>query len=171
MEWLSAHDRLSVWSGVRALGDARGSRRRPVLTCIAELKSTGVVTVLVGLVILGSVSEVVAWGSKGHRIIGLIARELLSPETSARLETIMGSADLAIFGLYLDDNKIGLSNTSQVRALGTTTTFQSAGRSRTASTVRTDRAPRHKSRAIEIFLLTLTNPRLASSSPSGFWST
>ena len=67
--------------------------------------SIGVVTVLVGLVILGSVTPAMAWGSKGHRIIGLIAQELLSPETSAGIETIMGTADLATFGLYLDDNK------------------------------------------------------------------
>src|SRR5215470_6139693 len=64
-----------------------------------------VAAVLVSLVILGSVTDTMAWGSKGHRIIGLIAQELLSPETSAGLETIMGSADLATFGLYLDDNK------------------------------------------------------------------
>jgi hypothetical protein len=55
--------------------------------------------------VLGSVSDATAWGSKGHRIIGLIARELLLAETSAEIETIMGSADLATFGLYLDDNK------------------------------------------------------------------
>jgi hypothetical protein len=64
-----------------------------------------VFAVLVGLVILGSVTDAVAWGSKGHRIIGLLARELLLPETSAEIETIMGTADLARFGLYLDDNK------------------------------------------------------------------
>ena len=62
-------------------------------------------TVLVGLLMLGSVTPAMAWGSKGHRIIGLLARELLLPETAAELETIMGSADLATFGLYLDDNK------------------------------------------------------------------
>src|SRR5262245_21915787 len=67
--------------------------------------AAGVVTILVGLVILGSVTDAMAWGSKGHRIIGLIARDLLLPETSAAIETIMGSADLAAFGLYLDDNK------------------------------------------------------------------
>jgi hypothetical protein len=55
--------------------------------------------------ILGSVTDAMAWGSKGHRIIGLLARELLLPETSAEIETIMGSADLATFGLYLDDYK------------------------------------------------------------------
>jgi hypothetical protein len=55
--------------------------------------------------ILGSVTDAVAWGSKGHRIIGLLARELLSAETSAEIETIMGSTDLATFGVYLDDNK------------------------------------------------------------------
>jgi hypothetical protein len=55
--------------------------------------------------ILDSVTPAMAWGSKGHRIIGLIAQELLLPETSTELETIMGSADLATFGLHLDDHK------------------------------------------------------------------
>jgi hypothetical protein len=64
-----------------------------------------VVAALFSLLILGSVTDAMAWGSKGHRIIGLIARELLLPETSAEIETIMGSADIATFGLYLDDNK------------------------------------------------------------------
>jgi hypothetical protein len=64
-----------------------------------------VIAVLVGLLILGSVTDAMAWGSKGHRIIGLLARELLSPESIAELEIIMGSADLATFSLYLDDNK------------------------------------------------------------------
>jgi len=41
-----------------------------------------VFAVLVGLMVLGSVSDAVVWGSKGHRIIGLLARELLSPETT-----------------------------------------------------------------------------------------
>jgi hypothetical protein len=68
-------------------------------------KSIGVVAVLIGVVTLGSVTPAIAWGSKGHRIIGLMAQELLLPETSAEIATIMGSADLATFGLYLDDNK------------------------------------------------------------------
>jgi hypothetical protein len=57
------------------------------------------------LLILGSGTDAIAWGSKGHRIIGLLAQELLLPETSAQIEAIMESADLATFGLYLDDNK------------------------------------------------------------------
>jgi hypothetical protein len=65
----------------------------------------GVVTVFVGLVILGSVADAMAGGSKGHRIIGLIARELLLPETSAEIAAIMGTADLATFGLFLDENR------------------------------------------------------------------
>src|SRR6516165_7249055 len=64
-----------------------------------------VAALLVGLMILDSVTPAMAWGSKGHRIIGLIAQELLLPETSTELETIMGSADLATFGLHLDDHK------------------------------------------------------------------
>jgi hypothetical protein len=130
--------------------------------------SIGVIAVLVGLMILDSVPDAIAWGSKGHRIIGLMAQELLSPESRAQIETIMGSADLATFGLYLDDNKIGLSNRSQVHAPGTTTTFQAAGGSRIASTVRTDRALRHRLPVTEIFWPASTSPRRASSSPSGF---
>jgi len=45
--------------------------------------SIGMATILVGLVILGSVL----------------------PETSTEIDTIIGTADLATFGLYLDDNK------------------------------------------------------------------
>src|SRR5215471_19982008 len=64
-----------------------------------------VFAVLVGLMILGSVSDAIAWGSKGHRIIGLIARELLVPKSSAEIAAIMGTADLATLGLYFDLNK------------------------------------------------------------------
>jgi len=81
---------------IQAFDEARGQ---------SVQTSIGVIAVLVCLGILGSVTSAIAWGSKGHRIIGLIARELLLPETAAELETIMGSADLATFGLYLDDNK------------------------------------------------------------------
>jgi len=76
-----------------------GTRSESVRTSIV------VVTALVSLVILASVTPAMAWGSKGHRIIGLIAQQLLLPETGAEIETIMGSTDLATFGLYLDDYK------------------------------------------------------------------
>jgi len=65
----------------------------------------GLATVLVGVVILGSITDAIAWGSKGHRIIGLIARELLLPETNAEIAAIMGTADLATFGVFLDEDK------------------------------------------------------------------
>ena len=81
---------------IQAFDEARGQ---------SVQTSIGVIAVLIGLVILGSVTDATAWGSKGHRIIGLIAQELLSPETSAEISTIMGTADLATFGLYLDDNR------------------------------------------------------------------
>src|SRR5215831_8285756 len=61
--------------------------------------------VLLGLLILGSVTPAIAWESKGHRIIGLIALEFLLPETSTEIATIMRTADLATIGLYLDFNK------------------------------------------------------------------
>ena len=64
-----------------------------------------VVAVLVGLMILGSVTDATAWGSKGHRIIGLIAQELLSPETSAAISAIMGTTDLATFACTLVPRK------------------------------------------------------------------
>ena len=56
-----------------------GTRDQSVQTSI------GVIAILIGITILGSVTGATAWGSKGHRIIGLIARELLLPETSAEL--------------------------------------------------------------------------------------
>jgi len=85
--------------GLVGFGTATATRRGSARTSI------GLVTVLVGVVILGSVTDATAWGSKGHRIIGLIARELLLPETSAEIETIMGTADLATFGVFLDEDK------------------------------------------------------------------
>ena len=61
--------------------------------------------VLAGLVILGSVADALAWGVKGHRIVGHVARELLSPDARAAISELMGSDDLATFALYLDQHK------------------------------------------------------------------
>ena len=61
--------------------------------------------VLAGFVIFGSVADAVAWGSKGHRIVGHVARELLSPDARAEIVALMASDDLATFALYLDQNK------------------------------------------------------------------
>ena len=85
--------------GLAGFGTATATRRGSARTSI------GLVTVLISVVILGSITDAIAWGSKGHRIIGLIAQELLSPETSAEIATIMGRADLASFGLYLDEKQ------------------------------------------------------------------
>ena len=46
-----------------------------------------------------------AWGPKGHRIVGHMARGLLSPTTRTALHQLMGSDDLATFALYLDQHK------------------------------------------------------------------
>lgn len=51
-----------------------------------------------------------AWGAKGHRLTGLIASELISDETRSAMKSIMGSANLAKFSLYMDEQKIALSS-------------------------------------------------------------
>ena len=54
------------------------------------------------LALFASASPVDAWARKGHRIIGLIARDQLSPEAKAAVRQLMGSDDLPKFSLYLD---------------------------------------------------------------------
>jgi len=61
--------------------------------------------VFVTLLILGTLADASAWGPKGHRLVGLIARELLDQDADADVKTIMGSDDLATFALYMDINK------------------------------------------------------------------
>jgi hypothetical protein len=60
---------------------------------------------LVGLLLCGAWSEAQAWGAKGHRIIGHLARGLLSPAARTAVQQLMGSDDLATFALYLDQHK------------------------------------------------------------------
>ncbi|PYO58092.1 MAG: hypothetical protein DMD83_05815, partial [Candidatus Rokuibacteriota bacterium] len=54
------------------------------------------------LALFASASPVDAWARMGHRIIGLIARDQLSPEAKAAVRQLMGSDDLPKFSLYLD---------------------------------------------------------------------
>lgn len=49
-----------------------------------------------------------AWGAKGHRITGLIAKELLTDEARKSLKAIMGSDELGKFALYMDEQKLAL---------------------------------------------------------------
>jgi hypothetical protein len=49
-----------------------------------------------------------AWGAKGHRLVGQVAKELLEPDARAAIKTIMGSDDLATFALFLDQQKTAL---------------------------------------------------------------
>jgi nuclease S1 len=55
-------------------------------------------------------SSAYAWGAKGHRIVGLVAAELLTPDTRASIKQLMGSDDLATFALYMDQQKDRLSH-------------------------------------------------------------
>jgi nuclease S1 len=50
-------------------------------------------------------SDVHAWGAKGHRITGDMAHDLLTPETRAAVQQLMGSDNLATFSLYFDQRK------------------------------------------------------------------
>jgi hypothetical protein len=61
--------------------------------------------VLAGLLLCLAQSTAQAWGAKGHRIVGLMARDLLSPTARTAVKQLMGSDDLATFALYLDQHK------------------------------------------------------------------
>jgi hypothetical protein len=66
-------------------------------------------TILVATVVLTTPLDARAWGKKGHRIVGHVARELLvGSATIAAIKQIMGSDDLANFALYLDEQKVRL---------------------------------------------------------------
>jgi hypothetical protein len=46
-----------------------------------------------------------AWGAAGHRIVGHMACDLLSPEARAAIQSLMVSVDLATFALHPDQRK------------------------------------------------------------------
>lgn len=58
-----------------------------------------------GVLLCTTLSDAQAWTDKGHRIIGHVAHDLLSPKTRGAIRQVMGSDDLATFGLYLDQHK------------------------------------------------------------------
>src|SRR5262249_9087237 len=49
---------------------------------------------LVGVFLCVTWSEAQAWGAKGHRIVGHMARGLLSPAARTAVQQLMGSDDL-----------------------------------------------------------------------------
>lgn len=57
------------------------------------------------LILCTTASQVSAWGERGHRIVGHMARALLTPSAKTALQQLMGSDDLATFALYLDQHK------------------------------------------------------------------
>src|SRR5437899_2419471 len=57
------------------------------------------------VMVLGPPPSADAWGDKGHRLVGNVARELLSADARAAVIELMGSDDLAKFALYLDQQK------------------------------------------------------------------
>ena len=61
--------------------------------------------ILTGLVLLSTATDVVAWGPKGHRLVALVARELLTADARSEIVVIMGSDDLPTFANYLDVHK------------------------------------------------------------------
>src|SRR5581483_7021724 len=60
------------------------------------------------LAVLTGASSAYAWGDKRHRIVGAIARELLTPEAKGQIDDIMGGHNLPVFALYMDKNKAEL---------------------------------------------------------------
>jgi nuclease S1 len=72
-------------------------------TPIRRIRVAGLFVTL--LLLCMSRAEVQAWGATGCRIAGHIAHDLLTPETRAAIQQLMGSDDLATFALYLDQRK------------------------------------------------------------------
>jgi hypothetical protein len=71
-----------------------------------SIRSIGLTTFLVtGLLGCTLGADVQAWGAKGHRIARHMAHDLLTPETQAAIQQLMGSDQLATFSLYLDERK------------------------------------------------------------------
>src|SRR5690349_3883497 len=67
---------------------------------------------IAGLVLVwlaGIASEAQAWGPRGHRLVGLIAAQLLEQDARTAVVEIMGSADLASFALHMDIFKTRLA--------------------------------------------------------------
>lgn len=58
-------------------------------------------TVVVLLLLLPS-SSVLAWGSKGHRVIAAVAEQRLTPATRAAVTNILGAEDLGTAALWAD---------------------------------------------------------------------
>ena len=71
---------------------------------------TGILSAGIAIVALAlSPSSVGAWGEKGHRLVGLVAKELLDKDALNATKALMGSDDLAKFALFLDDHKAQLN--------------------------------------------------------------
>jgi len=60
---------------------------------------------IVAIVLLASFvpAQLVAWGPKGHQIVGDIARSRLTPTTQKNLELLLGSTDLASIANWADE--------------------------------------------------------------------
>ena len=52
-----------------------------------------------------------AWGSEGHRIVGDIATELLSPKARAGVRDLVGSDNLALIATWADTERLSLKHT------------------------------------------------------------
>lgn len=76
-----------------------------------HLRSLVVSTCLTVAAILGSLAPLSAfgWGAEGHRITGLVAEQLLTPEAKKGIKALMGGSDLGTYSLYLDINKLALN--------------------------------------------------------------
>jgi hypothetical protein len=64
-------------------------------------------TVLLGL-LLGASVGARAWGEPGHRITGLVAERLLTPQSRAGLRELMGNTDLGTMSVFMDRQKDAL---------------------------------------------------------------
>lgn len=67
-------------------------------------------TACLGLSALSFHPTVHAWGAEGHRITGLVAYELLTPQARAAVRYYLGSDDLASAAVWMDQNRPQLGN-------------------------------------------------------------
>ena len=62
----------------------------------------GLVAAAVAACGLAAAGPALAWGAEGHRIVGLVAEQLLDAKSRAALQSLAGGESLATLGLWLD---------------------------------------------------------------------
>jgi hypothetical protein len=62
-------------------------------------------TALAAVALLACAPPAQAWGAEGHRIVGLVAEQLLDPRARDALRQLVGEESLADLGLWMDEER------------------------------------------------------------------